>query len=93
VEHIAIQISNTITSTNSKILFSGGGALNTFLMERINTNTNNNIIIPPKNIIEYKEALIFAFLGILRLRNEKNCLKSITGASKNNVGGCIYHAF
>ena len=93
VEHIAIQIANSIATNNSKILFSGGGTMNTFLIERIKNNTNNTIIVPEKNIIEYKEALIFAFLGVLRLRNEKNCLQSVTGASANNVGGCIYQAF
>jgi len=93
VEHVADQISNTITTSNSKILFTGGGTFNTFLIERIKDKTNNEIIIPPKKIIEYKEALIFAFLGILRLRKELNCLQSITGATENNIGGCIYQAF
>ncbi|MCO6500184.1 MAG: anhydro-N-acetylmuramic acid kinase [Vicingus serpentipes] len=93
VEHITTQISTSITKNNSKILITGGGAFNTFLMEKIKSKTNNDIVIPPKEIIEYKEALIFAFLGVLRLRNEKNCLKSITGATENNIGGCIYQAF
>ena len=61
-------------------------------MERIKANTNNQITIPSSKLIDFKEALIFAFLGVLRLRNEVNCLKSVTGASKNNIGGCIYSA-
>jgi anhydro-N-acetylmuramic acid kinase len=93
VEHIAIQISNAITSKNKKILFTGGGTLNSFLIERIKTNTPNEIIIPSKEIIDFKEALIFAFLGVLRLREDVNCLKSVTGAKQNNIGGCIYKAF
>jgi len=93
VEHIAIQISKTIKSTNKKILLTGGGTLNTFLSERIIKNTNNKIIIPPNQMIDFKEALIFAFLGVLRLRKEPNCLESVTGAKENNVGGCIYHSF
>jgi anhydro-N-acetylmuramic acid kinase len=92
VEHIAIQIANNITTSNNKILFTGGGTFNSFLMERIKANTNNQITIPSSKLIDFKEALIFAFLGVLRLRNEVNCLKSVTGASKNNIGGCIYSA-
>ena len=93
VEHIAHQIANTIKTNGKKILFTGGGTFNSFLMERIKANMNNQLIIPSKEIIDFKEALIFAFLGVLRLRNENNCLQSVTGAVQNNVGGCIYQAF
>jgi len=93
IEHISIQISNSINSTNKKVLLSGGGTFNSFLVKRIKACTNNHIVIPPIEIIDFKEALIFAFLGILRLRNETNCLQSVTSATKNNVGGCIYQAF
>ncbi len=93
VEHTAIQISETITTTNNKILLSGGGTFNSFLVERIKNNTRNEIIIPSKQIINFKEALIFAFLGVLRLREEPNCLQSVTGAKEDNIGGCIYQAF
>jgi anhydro-N-acetylmuramic acid kinase len=90
VEHIAIQIANTISTTNKKILLTGGGTFNTYLSDRIKANTANEIIIPSKQLIDFKEALIFAFLGVLRLRKESNCLKSVTGANQNNIGGCIY---
>ncbi len=93
IEHIAIQISNTIASNNKKILLTGGGTFNSFLAERIEANTNNDIIIPSEQIIDFKEALIFAFLGVLRLRKKSNCLQSVTGATQNNIGGCIYQAF
>ena len=92
VEHIAIQITNNITANNKEVLITGGGTFNSFLIERINANSNNNIIIPLPQIIDFKEALIFAFLGVLRLRKEANTLKSVTGASQNNIGGCIYQA-
>ena len=92
-EHISIQISNTIKFNNKKVFLSGGGTFNSFLVERIKENTNNKIIIPPEQIINFKEALIFAFLGVLRLRKEPNCLNSVTGASQDNIGGCIYQAF
>jgi anhydro-N-acetylmuramic acid kinase len=93
VEHIALQISKTIKTVNNKVLLTGGGTFNSFLIERINANTNNEIIIPSNQIIDFKEALIFAFLGVLRLRKEPNCLLSVTGATQNNIGGCIYQAF
>jgi anhydro-N-acetylmuramic acid kinase len=93
VEHTSIQISNTLKSINKKVLLTGGGTFNSFLAERIQSNTNNNVIITSNQIIDFKEALIFAFLGVLRLRKESNCLQSVTGATQNNIGGCIYQAF
>lgn len=93
VEHISIQISNTINKKNKSVILTGGGTFNSFLAQRIKANTPNNVIIPDEQIIDFKEALIFGFLGVLRLRNESNCLKSVTGASSNNTGGCIYRAF
>lgn len=93
VEHIAIQFSSVITSNNKKILLSGGGTFNSFLVERIKATTNNEIIIPSNQTIDFKEALIFAFLGALRLRKEVNCLQSVTGANQDNIGGCIYQSF
>ena len=91
-EHIALQIAKvTVQEKNQKkMLVTGGGALNNFLLNCIIKNSNVEIIIPDKEIIEYKEAIIFAFLGVLRMRNEINCLKSATGASINNCGGAIY---
>lgn len=90
-EHIAIQIGNQISSDNaSKILVTGGGAKNKFLVKRMALYKLNKLIIPPNQIIDYKEALIFAFLGILRLRNEINCLKSVTGAKTDHSSGKIY---
>jgi len=93
VEHIAIQIGKTIISDNKKILITGGGAFNSFLVQQIKSQTDIDVIIPEPNLINFKEALIFAFLGILRLKNEPNCLQSVTGATENSIGGCIYQAF
>ena len=88
VEHIAIQIANSSnTEIRGKILTTGGGAFNKFLISRIKHYNQNKIIIPDKEIIEFKEAMIFAFLGVLKLRNEVNCLSSVTGASRDCVGG------
>ena len=89
-EHIAIQISKALSHLpKGKMLVTGGGVYNTYLIERIQKLCPHQIIIPDKNIIEYKEAMLFAFLGVLRMRNEINCLQSVTGASKDNCGGSI----
>ena len=90
-EHIAFQIGKSLKGKpKGKILVSGGGVYNTFLMECIKQNTEHQLVILDKNTIEYKEALIFAFLGVLRMRNEVNCLKSVTGAMRDCCGGAVY---
>ena len=87
-EHIAIQIGKFLADESA--LFTGGGVFNSFLMERIRFHSKAKIIIPNKELIEFKESLIFAFLGVLRLRNEVNCLKTVTGADRDNCAGVIH---
>ncbi|MFD0989958.1 anhydro-N-acetylmuramic acid kinase [Mariniflexile jejuense] len=92
IEHIALQLSSEINKKNNvSVLITGGGVYNKFLIERLKIYTKNDIVIPPASIIEFKEALIFGFLGVLKLRNEVNCLKSVTGASKNHCSGEIFN--
>lgn len=91
--HIAQQIRKYLYNSDKKVLITGGGAHNSFLIENIRLGTTPEIIISNKKMTDFKEALIFAFLGVLRLRKEVNCLKSVTGASKDNIGGCIYQSF
>jgi len=88
-EHIAIQISR-IPIEGKNILLTGGGTHNLFLVELLHKNCPGKCIIPEKNIINYKEAIIFALLGLLRLRGEINCLSSVTGAAKDSCCGAIY---
>ena len=91
VEHITIQISAEINKKeNASVFITGGGAYNLFIINLIKKRTKNKIVIPSKEIIEYKEALIFAMLGVLKLRNEVNCLSSVTGAKKNHSSGVIF---
>ena len=90
VEHVAFQLNIAFPKESNTILVTGGGAWNKFLIERMEQISNKNIIVPDEKIVNYKEALIFAFLGVLRIRNEVNCLKSVTGASKDNIGGALY---
>ena len=87
-EHIATEIAEHI---NGDCLVTGGGAYNTFLINRIGKQTNYKIIIPDNLTIQYKEALIFAFLGLRRLRNEINCLRSVTGAKKDSCSGAVVY--
>ena len=75
---------------NGSCLITGGGAFNSYLIERLKHYTKTDIHLPKKNIIEYKEALIFAFLGVLRYRNEMNCLSSVTGAKADCSSGVIF---
>ena len=90
-EHVAQQTANALTSKKGKLLVTGGGAYNTFLMERMQFHLPTmEIIIPNAEILEFKEALIFALLGVLKLRNEINVLSSVTGAKKNHSSGVIY---
>lgn len=90
VEHIASQISNVLSADDEKMLVTGGGAFNSFLMKRICALSNAEVIIPSPEIIQFKEALIFAFLGLLRIREENNCLASVTGAERDSCGGAVY---
>ncbi len=89
--HISDQIVAIINNNNlSKVLFTGGGAFNSFLMALIKEQTEAQITIPDKEIIDFKEALIFAFLGVLQQRGEVNCVKSVTGALRDNIGGSVF---
>ncbi|MFK5959165.1 MAG: anhydro-N-acetylmuramic acid kinase [Lutibacter sp.] len=91
VEHVAMQIARKVESNPSKtILVAGGGAYNTFLIERIQWYTKTKLIIPNDTIINYKEALVFALLGFLKDEGQNNCLKSVTGASKDHSSGIIF---
>lgn len=90
VEHVAIQIGSMLIKDKSSVLFTGGGVYNLFLMKRIREYSNAEIIISSPELIEYKEALIFGFLGVLKLRNEINVLASVTGAEKNHSSGEIF---
>lgn len=90
VEHSAIQISKFLKSKDSKVLITGGGAYNLFLIERLKALSKSEIIIPSNEIVEYKEALIFGLLGVLKKRKEINCLKSVTGAETDHSSGVIF---
>ena len=90
-EHIAYQIVKSTESLGkSKMLITGGGAKNTYLIERIKAMSKHEIVVPDTMIIDYKEALIFAFLGVLKLEGKTNVLSSVTGASSDSSSGSVY---
>lgn len=89
--HVAFQIAQALPHKTSKLLITGGGAYNDFLVEQIQRFLPEmEIVIPNKKIVEFKEALIFALLGVLKLRGEINVLSSVTGASANHSSGNIF---
>ena len=100
-EHTAVQIKNAISglgnekreTRNEKLLITGGGAFNTFLVERLKDHLgelNIDVIIPDEKLVKYKEALIMALIGVLRWREETNVLSSVTGAKRGSVGGAMW---
>ena len=88
-KHFASQIASNINSAK-KTLITGGGAYNDYLIKNIINLTESEIIIPNSEIIEYKEALIFGFLGVLKDLNINNCYSSVTGATKDHSSGNIF---
>ena len=101
VEHIAVQIKNAIATlsnqqpatNNQQLLATGGGAFNKFLISRISERLkelNIELVIPDPKLVSYKEALIMAFIGVLRWRQEYNVLSSVTGAARDSIGGALW---
>lgn len=105
VEHIVIQVTNTIRNfkisksqnislgDGDKLLATGGGAFNTFLIQQLTGSLkelNVEVIVPDKKLVNFKEALIMAFIGVLRWRQEYNVLPSVTGASRASIGGALW---
>ena len=99
-EHIAFQAGNSIgtlvhepLSKTEQLLITGGGAFNAFLIERIQASLakyNIEIALPHADVINYKEALIMALLGVLRWREENTVFASVTGAARSSIGGAVW---
>ena len=101
-EHIAVQIKNAIMNLvsgsrpptpDSRLLTTGGGVFNSFLVNRIKENVEEldiEVIVPDAKLVNYKEALIMAFIGVLRWRQENNVLSSVTGAARDSIGGALW---
>lgn len=94
IHHIAKQIAsviNDVKKPGQKLLVTGGGAKNKFLIETLRDMLNQTeVVIPEEDIIDFKEAIIFAFMGVLKDRKEINCLSSVTGAKRDSSSGVFY---
>jgi len=96
VQQIQLSIKNLLHSnahSQKKLLATGGGAFNGFFIERLSEelrNSNIEVIVPEENLIKYKEALVMALMGILRWREENNVLSSVTGATRDSIGGAVW---
>lgn len=99
VDHIATQIGINIEelsngdSSNKKVLVTGGGAFNTSLIDYIKSHTDAEIIIPEDSLVNYKESLVFALLGALRINNKVNILAEGTGSNENSIAGALHGDF
>jgi anhydro-N-acetylmuramic acid kinase len=90
-EHIGNQVGNALNDTGVRtVLVTGGGAKNAFLMERIRSYFSGELIVPDATVIDFKEAIIFAYLGALYLDGKPNALCSVTGAQRNTSGGVLH---
>ncbi|WP_291131027.1 anhydro-N-acetylmuramic acid kinase [Flavobacterium sp. UBA7682] len=91
IKHIAKQTAFALPERKGKMLVTGGGAYNTFLLESMQDYLPElSLIVPDAKTLEYKEALIFGLLGVLKLRKEINVLSSVTGAKKDHSSGSIF---
>jgi anhydro-N-acetylmuramic acid kinase len=98
-EHIVQQVKRSIKenykpqTTNHKLLVTGGGAFNDFLMQRLTQELKTldiEVVVPDDTTVKYKEALVMALIGVLRWRQEYNVLSSVTGASRDSIGGAVW---
>lgn len=89
-EHVAVQIGRH--AIEGRTLLTGGGALNIYLVERMRACCKSEIVVPDRMTIDFKEALIFAFLGALYVSDEPNCMNTVTGARYSCIGGALYKA-
>jgi anhydro-N-acetylmuramic acid kinase len=99
-EHIAMQVGYAINLlhvekplAHSKLLITGGGAHHTFLVKRIATMISGygvEAIVPDIHLVDFKEAIVMALLGILRWREENTVLNSVTGAKRSSIGGAVW---
>lgn len=99
VEHVVMQVTYSLQklvtdqTVNRKLLVTGGGAFNTFLVNRLKQMLqalNIEVVVPDTTLISYKEALVMALIGVLRWREEYNVLDTVTGARRSSIGGAVW---
>ena len=99
-QHVALQLEQSVrqvfenehlTKKKYRLLATGGGAFNGYLMQCIQQRLPNlDVVIPSEKVVKFKEALLMALLGVMRLAGAPNCISSVTGAKRDAVGGGIY---
>ncbi len=100
VEHISMRVAAAVANCkaaygNTQMLVTGGGACNTYLVEKISSYLKKydvSVFVPDESTIHFKEAIIMAFMGVLRWRGEVNVLSSVTGSSASSIGGALWLA-
>jgi len=96
VEHISFQIGSSlekVKTQNARMLVTGGGAFNNFLVDQLRKKLSPlgiEVVIPDARLVNYKEALVMALIGVLRWRQEYNVFSSVTGASRDSIGGALW---
>jgi anhydro-N-acetylmuramic acid kinase len=98
VHHIADQVTKAVKQfphgkEQATLLATGGGAFNTYLVTELSKHLeshNVTVVVPEPNVVKFKEALVMALIGTLRWREEVNVLSSVTGASRDSVGGALW---
>jgi anhydro-N-acetylmuramic acid kinase len=103
VEHIAEQVERAAAQLATggrrddeggigatRMLVTGGGAHNDFLVSRLRERVNAEVFVPQRELVDYKEALVMALIGVLRWREERNVLASVTGAERDSIGGAVW---
>ena len=90
-QHLAEQLARTLKKHELQSVYvTGGGAMNTYLMEELRKRYAGTVVIPSTQLLEFKEAIVFAFLGKRFIDQEYNCIASVTGAKENVCGGVLH---
>ncbi|WP_194550777.1 anhydro-N-acetylmuramic acid kinase [Zobellia nedashkovskayae] len=91
-EQVAIQINTNRKKLGSTLFVTGGGALNDFLVETLQQKLGDavKVVVPSKQLLEFKEALVFALMGVLRIEKKTNVLCSVTGAKRDSSSGVLF---
>lgn len=91
-EHIAEQHAKAFEPlpADAEILVTGGGAFHTFLIQKMSEKSKRRLAIPEEGLVNFKEAIVFAFLGALNYWGRVNVFDSATGSVRQHIGGATY---
>ena len=86
---ISAELNAQLKNGNERVLVTGGGAYHKYFISLLEEKFQGEVVVPSRELIEFKEAIIFGFLGVLRFESLTNCLSSVTGALQNSSGGTM----